>query len=191
VFLGFVNFYCRFIWNFLQLAHVLNAHMSQASRPPPQQEGRGSKAKSKKGPTKWYKPWSYPAEVKQAFRMLRTAFTKVLVLQHFDLKLPLMLITDVSDFAYAGILLQPDDTGNQKYWHPITYHSQKFADHEVCYHTHDKELHAIVKCFKQWQHYLEHAMHMTRMLTDHNNLKYFMSMKNLSDHQVHVAEELS
>jgi hypothetical protein len=28
VFLGFVNFYCRFIWNFLQLACVLNAHMS-------------------------------------------------------------------------------------------------------------------------------------------------------------------
>jgi hypothetical protein len=122
------------------------------------------KVKLKKGPTKWYKPWSYPAEVKQAFRMLYAAFTKVPVLQHFDPKLPLMLIMDASDFAYAGILLQPatDDTGNQKYWHPIAYHSQKFADHEVHYHTHDKELHAIVKYFKQWQHYFEHAMHRRR-----------------------------
>jgi hypothetical protein len=29
------------------------------------------------------------------------------------------------------------------------------------------------------------------MLTDHNNLKYFMSMKNLLDRQAHTAEELS
>jgi hypothetical protein len=29
------------------------------------------------------------------------------------------------------------------------------------------------------------------MLTDHNNLKYFISMKNLSDCQAHAAEELS
>jgi hypothetical protein len=29
------------------------------------------------------------------------------------------------------------------------------------------------------------------MLTDHNNLKYFISMKNLSDRQAHAAEELS
>jgi hypothetical protein len=29
------------------------------------------------------------------------------------------------------------------------------------------------------------------MLTDHNNLKYFISMKNISDHQAHAAEELS
>jgi hypothetical protein len=61
----------------------------------------------------------------------------------------------------------------------------------VRYHTYDKELHAIVKCFKQWQHYLEHAMHTMRVLIDHNNLKYFMSMKNLSDRQAHAAEELS
>jgi hypothetical protein len=61
----------------------------------------------------------------------------------------------------------------------------------VRYHTHDKELHAIIKCFKQWRHYLEHAMHTTRVLTDHNNLKHFMLMKNLLDHQARAAEELS
>jgi hypothetical protein len=29
------------------------------------------------------------------------------------------------------------------------------------------------------------------MLTDYNNLKYFISMKNLSDYQVHITEQLS
>jgi hypothetical protein len=88
---------------------MLNAYILQASRPLPKQEGRGSKVKvkSKKGPTKWYKLWSYPAEVKQAFRILHAAFTKAPVLRHFDLKLPLMLITDASNFMYGGILLQP------------------------------------------------------------------------------------
>jgi hypothetical protein len=32
---------------------------------------------------------------------------------------------------------------------------------------------------------------MTCVLIDHNNLKYFMSMKNLSDRQARAAEELS
>jgi hypothetical protein len=73
------------------------------------------KVKLKKGLTKWYKLWSYPAEVKQVFRTLRAAFMKVLVLQYFDLKLPLMLIMDASDFAYSSILLQlaTDASGQQ------------------------------------------------------------------------------
>jgi hypothetical protein len=104
-----------------------------------------------------------------------------------------MLIMNVSDFTYAGILLQlaTDDMGNQKHWHLIIYYSQKFADHEVYYYTHDKELHAIIKCFKQWWHYLEHAIHIICILTDYNNLKVFISIKNLLDHQAHIAEKLS
>jgi hypothetical protein len=34
VFLGFMNLYRHFIWNFSQLACVLNVHMLQASQPP-------------------------------------------------------------------------------------------------------------------------------------------------------------
>jgi hypothetical protein len=70
-----------------------------------------------------------------------------------------MLITDASDFAYAGILLQPatDVEGTERHWYPITYYSQKFSETEGQYMTHDKELHAIVQCFKTWRHYLEHA----------------------------------
>jgi hypothetical protein len=51
--------------------------------------------------------------------MLRAAFTKVLVLQHFNLKLLLMLIMDASDFAYGSILLQlaMDTSGQQAQGH--------------------------------------------------------------------------
>jgi hypothetical protein len=47
--------------------------------------------------------------------------------------------------------------------------------------TYDKELYAIVQYFKMWRYYLKHAQHTTRMLSDHNNLKYFMYMTKLND----------
>jgi hypothetical protein len=62
---------------------------------------------TRKGPTKWYKPWSWPDDVRQAFLTLRDKFTDAPVLQHFDPAKPLMVLTDASDFAMAAILLQP------------------------------------------------------------------------------------
>jgi len=55
-----------------------------------------------------------------------------------------MVITDASDYAYGGILLQPLGQGDQLYWHPIAYCSQKLTGPEVWYNTHNKELLAIV-----------------------------------------------
>ena len=38
----------------------------------------------------------------------------------------------------------------------------------------------IVSAFEQWRHYAAHALETIRVLSDHNNLKYFMSTKVLS-----------
>ena len=51
---------------------------------------------------------------------------------------------------------------------------------ECNYDTHDKELLAIVKTFKHWRHYLEGSRHPVEVLADHANLRYFMTMKELS-----------
>jgi len=45
--------------------------------------------------------------------------------------------------------------------------------------THDKELSATVEAFKTWRHCLEHAPSMIHVLSDHNNLRYFMTMRDL------------
>jgi len=157
VFLGFANFYRRFIHNYSQLAAPLNSLIATAQSPPDISKKKAKKM-SRKGPTKWYIPWEFPAEAKQSFRELKAAFLDAPLLRHFDPALPLMLVTDASDFALAGILLQPHAEENgQTHWHPIAYHSQKFVGPEIRYMTHDKELMAIVVCFRQWRHYLEHA----------------------------------
>ena len=58
------------------------------------------------------------------------------------------------------------------------------------YETHNNDLLAIIKAFKTWRHYLKSYKHKILVLTDHNNLRYFMDTENLSSRQVQWAQEL-
>ena len=51
------------------------------------------------------------------------------------------------------------------------------------YDTYDKELLAIVKTFKHWRYYLEGSQYSIKVLVDHTNLRYFMTMKELLGQQ--------
>ena len=178
VFLGFANFYRRFIENYSKIAGPLNQLLAGY-----QNDKR--------------KKFSWPPEAISAFKSLQDAFTHAPVLVHFVPGLPIMVITDASNFAFAGILLQPHgpwteaDDDTQKHWRPVAFFSKKFAGPEVRYDTHDKELMAIWASFKHWRHYLEGASHTIRVLTDHNNLRYFMTTKSLTPRQARWAEALS
>jgi hypothetical protein len=81
--------------------------------------------------------------------------------------------------------------GARKHWHPVAYWSRKLTGAERNYSTHDGELLAIVECFKQWRHYLEGSRHTIEVLTDHNNLKYFMETKYLESRQARWAMYLA
>ena len=59
------------------------------------------------------------------------------------------------------------------------------------YETHDAELLAIVMAFKQWRHYLEGSRYPIEVITDHNNLKYFMTTKELNGRQARWALRLA
>ena len=72
------------------------------------------------------------------------AFTTAPVFRHFDPKEPAIVETDASDFALGGILLQK----HEGQLHPMAFDSRKFTDAEINYNTADKELLAIVVCFK-------------------------------------------
>ena len=56
---------------------------------------------------------------------------------------------------------------------------------------HDKELMAIVDCFKVWRRYLEGAMHTVQVFSDHQNLEYFSTTKVLNRRQARWAMELA
>jgi hypothetical protein len=133
--------------------------MTRAQSPPAGREEQVKK-KSKKGPTRWYLPWTWPADARAAFLELRQKFTEAPVLQHFDPSKPVMVLTDASDFAMAAILLQPQTSklATNCHWKPVAFWSKKFTGPSYRWHTHDKELSAIVEAFKTWRHYLEHAL---------------------------------
>jgi hypothetical protein len=198
VFLGFANFYRRFIFNYSAIVRPLVDHMTAAQAPPEDLNADGkpkkkAPAKSRKGPTKWHKPWSWPDDVRKAFEGLRQKFMEAPVLQHFDPTKPVMVMTDASDFAMAAILLQPasSELATNMHWKPVAFWSRKFTGPSLRWHTHDKELNAIVEAFRTWRHYLEHALSTIRVLSDHNNLRYFMTTKELSSKQARWAEELA
>ncbi|KAJ1600992.1 hypothetical protein NDA14_005820 [Ustilago hordei] len=84
-FLGFANFYRRFIAHFARIAKPLTSLVK---------------------PIEQFKKFELPEEAQQAFHKLIQAFTSAGVLQHFDYHLPTRLETDASDFAIAGVLKQ-------------------------------------------------------------------------------------
>ncbi len=64
-------------------------------------------------------------------------------------------------------------------------------DAERKYEIHDAELLAIVESFRHWRHYLEQPYHTVEGLTDHSNLRAFMSTNKLMGRQVRWALGLS
>ncbi|SOV07998.1 uncharacterized protein UDID_17258 [Ustilago sp. UG-2017a] len=119
-FLGFANFYQRFIAHFARIAKPLTSLVK---------------------PTERFKKFELPEEAQQAFHKLIQAFTSAGVLQHFDYHLPTRLETDASDFAIAGVLKQE----HEECWHPVAFYSRKMSSAERNYEIHDKELLAVAR----------------------------------------------
>ena len=131
--------------------------------------------------------WRCTPEIEAAQEKLVKLFTTVPVLKHFDPDRQAIVETDASDFALGAILSQKHD-GNL---HPVAFHSRKFTAAEINYDTADKELLAIVDCFKRWRRYLEGANHQVIVFTDYNNLELFSTTKVLNHRQARWAQELA
>ena len=160
-FLGVVNFNRKFIQGFSEIALPLTRLTRKDTE------------------------FSWANEQEQAFNKLKTEVTKEPTLMTFQPGKPIRIETDASDTAIGACLLQQKD---QK-WHPVAYHSKKMTDTEQNYDIHDKELLAIVDAFQQWRVYAEGASD-TEVFTDHKNLIYFTTTKQLNRRQVRWAELL-
>src|SRR5438874_6042372 len=75
--------------------------------------------------------------------------------------------------------------------HPVVFLSRKFSPAELNYQIHDKELMAIVVACQEWRQYIEGAAHTVTVYTDHKNLIYFTTTKELNRCQVRWWEILS
>ena len=173
-FIGFGNFYRRFIENYSRVA----APLSELTKGAPKKKGANHQ---KNG-------FVFPPEARAAFEELKKRFSSAPVLVHFDPAKPIRIEPDASGFAVAAIATQPDNEGR---WHPIAFWSRKMIGAETRYETHDSELLAIVESFKHWRHYLEGSKFPVLVLSDHANLRYFMTTKELTRRQARWAERLA
>ncbi|KAI1005427.1 hypothetical protein K3495_g2791 [Podosphaera aphanis] len=69
--------------------------------------------------------------------------------------------------------------------------SKKYDPAECNYEIYDKELLAIVRCFESWRSELQGIEYPISVITDHSNLTYFMTTKQLTRRQVRWSEFLS
>ena len=99
-----------------------------------------SPSKNSNGATGYLTP-----NARQAFTQLRQAFTKDLILRHFDLECHIRIEINASSYAINGVLSQLINLGR---WHPMAYHLQKMISAKTRYKTHHDKLLAIVKVFK-------------------------------------------
>ena len=114
VFIGFANFYQRFIQEFSKIATPLTSILktSSAANIQPQKSTvvddeaiAGSNISNKKS-FKSKNPAFLTVNAGQAFTQLRQAFTKALILQHFDPECHIWIQTDASSYAIIGVLSQ-------------------------------------------------------------------------------------
>ena len=163
-FLGFANFYRRFIPNYSNIAQpLINL-------------------------TKKNVPWTWDTPHNKAFSTLKSLFLSQPTLQLPNPSRPFALATDASKFASGAILLQTDSNGD---WHPCSYLSQLFSPAERNYDIYDRELLAIIRALKTWCHYLHGSPFPVRVFTDHKNLTFFRSPQHLNRRQARWLLDLT
>jgi hypothetical protein len=164
LFLGFVNFYRRFIKDFSEVALPLHKL------------------------TRKDKEYTFGDPERAAFKKLQSIVASDQVLRHYDPGHHCIVETDALDFALGAVLSQRDTEGVVR---PVAFASRKMEPAELNYPIHKKELLAIVAAFKVWRHYLEGAEGVVQVFTDHKSLEYFMITKQLTRRQARWAELLA
>ena len=123
-FLGFANFYRCFIHGYSEIVLPLTRLTQKATL------------------------WNFDDNCCFAFQTLKDAFNTAPVLTHWKPGHSLIVETDASSYALAGILSMQDNDSKIR---PIAFLSQTFSGAELNYDVHDKELLAIYKAFHSWR----------------------------------------
>jgi len=159
-FIGFTNFYRRFIQGFSSLTLPIQVLTHNGVM------------------------WNWSEQCAKAFVDLKRKFTTAPILCHYHLERKKQIETDASDLCKASILshYEPD-----KHWHPLSYYNKRCLPAELNYDVHDKEMVVIVNCFQELRHFLMGAPEEIVIFTNYNNLEYFNTTKLLNRRQARWA----
>ena len=162
-FLGFANFYRRFIKDFSAVVAPLTDLTKKESL------------------------FSWSPQADQAFLQMKKLFTTAPILQQFDADKETAMETDASAWCTGGKLFQYDNNGLLR---PCAYFSRKHSPAECNYEIYDKEMLAIINCLNEWDAELRSVKNF-RIRTDHKNLEYFMTVRKLTERQMRWSLVLS
>ena len=153
-FLGFVNFYRKFVKDFSMIARPLHELTGNS-------------------------PWEWLPRHQAAFDTLKTAISDATILHTPHDTGKFKVEADSSDFAVGGTLSQLQEGR----WKPIAFLSKSLSPAERNYEIYDKELLAIIICLDEWRQYILGAPDKFEVWSDHKNLEYFRKPQNINRRQ--------
>jgi hypothetical protein len=163
-FIGFANFYRRFIKDFATITRPLHDL------------------------TKKDAPWRWTWVEKKAFQTLKDAFISEPILAMWDPAWPTQLETNASAHTISGVILQCCDNG---LYHPVAFRSKSLTGAERNYDTHNRKMYAIIQALEDWRHFLKGLPETFEIWTNHANLQYWTKAQNLTWRQARWALWLS
>ena len=163
IFMGFANFYQRFMKNFLDICTPITNLTT------------GARMK-----------FVWGKDQQEAFEYLKRCFTTAPILCHFHPDHDTVVETDASDYTLGCIPLQ----FQEKRFHPFAFNSRKLNSTERNYDIEDKELLAILVAFLKWKHYLQGTEKSIMVYTDHANPQYPLTSKASTARQIRKSQKL-
>ena len=155
-FLGFVNFYRRFVKDFAKTACPLN-HLCGSA------------------------PCTWSSAEDETFSFLCQSIITGPILTIPLNNTPFRIEADTSSSGYTtgAVLSQLQDNS----WQPITFSSESLSDVEGNYDIHNRELLSIMRALTDWRKYLHGSPSPFEIHSNHKNLQYFMTSQKLNRRQ--------
>ena len=152
-FIGFVNYYRKFVPNFSKIIFPLEAASDKAKN-------------MRQTRVKWNE------QMENSFESVKKSLCTTAILHCPDPNKTFILDTDASKCGIGGVLSQIDEDGTEKV---IYFASNKLSKVEENYCATRKELLAVIKYVEFFYHYLVGKRFIVR--TDHRSLKWLLTWK--------------
>ena len=162
-FLGFVNYYRKFIGGYKEVAKPLTNLIRKCQE------------------------FIQKHKQQKAFNKLKKQVLQEPIFIQFDLDKETTIEVDVLDIAIGRCISQEEPIGKLQ---PIAYYSRKLTRAKLNYMVQDKELLAIVEVLKKQKAYLEGTKYLVKVFIDHKVLTMFTTTKQLNRRQVRQLEML-